>query len=292
MSRAPTILIRCLPDRSLVRRSSPGLRSKRARLSVSPWSWTHPGRTSAIIAIGTNSSRRPILATIPVTGGCACSPWRAMTSSTRPIRSPSLPSSGLWTMPERWMMSAAIRLRTSAIGTRRSARLHSSEDFTGLGRVSRGRLAPAALLIAVVQGRLDGHARASSGRAAANRGPRSQGNPVVGGQGVARVTSRASSPRRSLGHGVLGPSVPGARRRGGAGEGGEPRPLPQAIRSACPNCASSTSPVDVLEYVVMCTAGFPEPLTFSRRARRPSPAAWGTSISSTTINASARGYSA
>ena len=34
--------------------------------------------------IGTNSSRRPILATIPVTGGWACSPGRAMTSSTRP----------------------------------------------------------------------------------------------------------------------------------------------------------------------------------------------------------------
>ena len=31
-----------------------------------------------------------------------------MTSSTRPIRSPSLPSSGLRTMLERWMMSAAI----------------------------------------------------------------------------------------------------------------------------------------------------------------------------------------
>ena len=42
-----------LPERSLVRSSSPGRRSKRARLSVSPWSWTHPGVTPAIIEIGT-----------------------------------------------------------------------------------------------------------------------------------------------------------------------------------------------------------------------------------------------
>jgi glycosyltransferase involved in cell wall biosynthesis len=35
-----------------------------------------------------------------------------------------------------------------------------------------------------------------------------------------------------------------------------------------PKMREFTSPVDVLEFALMCTAGFPEPLTFSLRARR------------------------
>ena len=93
------------------------------------------------------------------------------------------------------------------------------------------------------------------------------------------------------GHGVLGPAVPRARR-------------PGAARSRCPSLDlyrpenpfrvpwpwEFKTTIDLREFAIMCSAGFPEPYTFSLRARRLLAAtAAPTSTSSTTTSASAPG---
>jgi glycosyltransferase involved in cell wall biosynthesis len=96
-----------------------------------------------------------------------------------------------------------------------------------------------------------------------------RGNPRCGGQGV--YTRHLTRELSALGHRVTvfsGPPYPEL-------DGGvelvrvpsldlyrEPDPF------RVPRLAEFRSPVDVLEFALMCTAGFPEPLTFSLRARR------------------------
>lgn len=96
-----------------------------------------------------------------------------------------------------------------------------------------------------------------------------RGNPRCGGQGV--YTRHLTRELAALGHSVTvfsGPPYP---------EIEEPVRLvkvpsldlyrePDPFR--VPKMREFTSPVDVLEFALMCTAGFPEPLTFSLRARR------------------------
>jgi glycosyltransferase involved in cell wall biosynthesis len=96
-----------------------------------------------------------------------------------------------------------------------------------------------------------------------------RGNPRCGGQGV--YTRHLTRELAGLGHSVTvfsGPPYP---------ELDEPVQLvkvasldlyrePDPFR--VPRLREFTSPVDLLEFALMCTAGFPEPLTFSLRARR------------------------
>jgi glycosyltransferase involved in cell wall biosynthesis len=96
-----------------------------------------------------------------------------------------------------------------------------------------------------------------------------RGNPRCGGQGV--YTRHLTRELVELGHAVTvfsGPPYP---------EIEEPVELvkvasldlyrePDPFR--VPRLDEFTSPTDVLEFALMCTAGFPEPLTFSLRARR------------------------
>jgi glycosyltransferase involved in cell wall biosynthesis len=96
-----------------------------------------------------------------------------------------------------------------------------------------------------------------------------RGNPRCGGQGV--YTRHLTRELTALGHSVTvfsGPPYP---------ELEEPVELvkvasldlyrePDPFR--VPKLREFTSPTDVLEFALMCTAGFPEPLTFSLRARR------------------------
>ncbi len=96
-----------------------------------------------------------------------------------------------------------------------------------------------------------------------------RGNPHSGGQGVyARYLSRELV---GLGHHVevlAGPPYPvldpGVRF--------VPVPSLDLYRQPdpfrVPRLSEFRSPVDALEFAIMCTAGFPEPLTFSLRARR------------------------
>ena len=96
-----------------------------------------------------------------------------------------------------------------------------------------------------------------------------RGNPRCGGQGV--YTRHLTRELQSLGHSVTvfsGPPYP---------ELDEGVPLVQVASLdlyrdtdpfRVPRLREFTSPVDVLEFALMCTAGFPEPLTFSLRARR------------------------
>ena len=96
-----------------------------------------------------------------------------------------------------------------------------------------------------------------------------RGNPRCGGQGV--YTRHLTRELAALGHSVTvfsGPPYP---------ELEEPVELvkvasldlyrePDPFR--VPRLREFTSSVDLLEFALMCTAGFPEPLTFSLRARR------------------------
>ena len=98
-----------------------------------------------------------------------------------------------------------------------------------------------------------------------------RGNPHSGGQGVyIHYLSRE----------LVGPRPP----RGGVQRAALPRPGARRARwcevpsldlyrpedpfRTPPAAASSVDLIDVLEFAIMCTAGFPEPLTFSLRARR------------------------
>ena len=96
-----------------------------------------------------------------------------------------------------------------------------------------------------------------------------RGNPRCGGQGV--YTRHLTGELVELGHHVTvfaGPPYPALD------EGVSFVPVPsldlyrQPDPFRRPRLAEFRSGVDVLEYALMCTAGFPEPLTFSLRARR------------------------
>lgn len=96
-----------------------------------------------------------------------------------------------------------------------------------------------------------------------------RGDPFCGGQGV--YVRHLSHELSRLGHSVevlAGQPYPdvvdGVRltRLPGLDLYRQPDPFRR------PDLAEFRDPIDVLEYLVMCTGGFPEPLTFSRRARR------------------------
>ncbi|HZD65242.1 MAG TPA: glycosyltransferase family 4 protein [Acidimicrobiales bacterium] len=103
-----------------------------------------------------------------------------------------------------------------------------------------------------------------------------RGNPHSGGQGV--YVSRLSRELVALGHHVevlSGPPYPDL----------DPEVGFQAVPSLdlyrqpdpfrIPRPSEVHSPIDLLEFGLMCTAGFPEPLTFSLRARRLLAGRWG-----------------
>jgi glycosyltransferase involved in cell wall biosynthesis len=96
-----------------------------------------------------------------------------------------------------------------------------------------------------------------------------RGNPRCGGQGV--YTRHLTRELAALGHSVTvfsGPPYPELAdgvelvKVSSLDLYREPDPF------RVPKLREFTSPVDVLEFGLMCTAGFPEPLTFSLRARR------------------------
>ncbi|MBW3667968.1 MAG: glycosyltransferase family 4 protein [Actinobacteria bacterium] len=96
-----------------------------------------------------------------------------------------------------------------------------------------------------------------------------RGNPHSGGQGV--YTRHLTRELTALGHQVTvfgGPPYPDLD------EGVELVKVPsldlyrQPDPFRVPKLGEFTSWIDVLEFGVMCTAGFPEPLTFSLRARK------------------------
>jgi glycosyltransferase involved in cell wall biosynthesis len=96
-----------------------------------------------------------------------------------------------------------------------------------------------------------------------------RGNPRCGGQGV--YTRHLTRELAALGHQVTvfsGPPYPeldaGVElvRVASLDLYREPDPF------RVPALAEFKSPIDVLEFAVMCSAGFPEPLTFTLRARR------------------------
>jgi glycosyltransferase involved in cell wall biosynthesis len=96
-----------------------------------------------------------------------------------------------------------------------------------------------------------------------------RGNPRCGGQGV--YTRHLTRELTALGHSVTvfsGPPYPELEapvelvKVASLDLYREPDPF------RVPKLREFTSPTDVLEFALMCTAGFPEPLTFSLRARR------------------------
>ena len=97
-----------------------------------------------------------------------------------------------------------------------------------------------------------------------------RGNPFCGGQGI--YVRHLSRELVRLGHHVdvlSGPPYPVLDAGRAPDRGAQPRPLPGArpvphARAARSSATGSTS----LEFGTMMTAGFPEPLTFSLRARR------------------------
>jgi glycosyltransferase involved in cell wall biosynthesis len=97
--------------------------------------------------------------------------------------------------------------------------------------------------------------------------------PHCGGQGVyVRALSRELV---ALGHTVevlSGPPYPELDRVGGAGPDLTEVPSLDLYREPdpfrIPHVREFRSPIDVLEFLLMCTAAFPEPLTFSLRAAR------------------------
>jgi glycosyltransferase involved in cell wall biosynthesis len=96
-----------------------------------------------------------------------------------------------------------------------------------------------------------------------------RGNPRCGGQGV--YTRHLTGELAALGHRVTvfaGPPYPELTedvelvKVPSLDLYREPDPF------RVPRLSEFSSPTDVLEFALMCTAGFPEPLTFSLRARR------------------------
>ena len=97
-----------------------------------------------------------------------------------------------------------------------------------------------------------------------------RGNPHCGGQGVyTRYLARELADLGPRGHGVLRAALPRARRPAAAREGPQPRPLrPSRTRSGRRGRGSSRRRSTSASSAIMCGAGFPEPYTFSLRARR------------------------
>jgi glycosyltransferase involved in cell wall biosynthesis len=96
-----------------------------------------------------------------------------------------------------------------------------------------------------------------------------RGNPRCGGQGV--YTRHLTRELAALGHSVTVFSGPPYPKLADPVELVKVASLdlyrePDPFR--VPRLREFTAPVDLLEFALMCTAGFPEPLTFSLRARR------------------------
>jgi glycosyltransferase involved in cell wall biosynthesis len=96
-----------------------------------------------------------------------------------------------------------------------------------------------------------------------------RGNPRCGGQGV--YTRHLTGELAKLGHDVTvfsGPPYPDLE----PGVGFVPVPSLDLYREPdpfrVPRLKEFTSSIDALEFGIMCTAGFPEPRTFTLRARR------------------------
>ena len=99
-----------------------------------------------------------------------------------------------------------------------------------------------------------------------------RGNPHCGGQGVyTRHLARELTDARPRGHGVRRPALARARRPRSAREGAEPRPLPAANPFRVPWPHEFRDSIDLQEFAIMCTAGFPEPYTFSLRVTAAAP---------------------
>ena len=107
--RAVLTLIRLWPSTSARSSTSPGRRSNWARLSFVVEVCAPPASRRSMRLAGTNRSRPPIAARRPITGGSGSArSSRAMTSSTRPSRSPAESSSGLPANEERWRTPSGI----------------------------------------------------------------------------------------------------------------------------------------------------------------------------------------
>ena len=122
MSRAPWRLMRWRARRSFDRRSSPGRRSKRWRLTVSPTNCDPAGPDVGDAGDGDEELTagrcgRPGRSR----AGAGRSPSRTMRSSTRPRRSPSRSTSALLTTLDRCRISMAIRRRSSSDAVRAAA---------------------------------------------------------------------------------------------------------------------------------------------------------------------------
>ena len=116
-----------------------------------------------------------------------------------------------------------------------------------------------------------------------------RGNPRCGGQGVyTRHLTRELRRSRALRGGLRRASRGPSSTRGSASPrcpGSTSTGIP--IPSGSPTPASSGTATTLLEFAVMCTAGFGEPRAFSLRARRSSwPPRGRASTSSTTTSAS------
>ena len=97
-----------------------------------------------------------------------------------------------------------------------------------------------------------------------------RGNPRCGGQGVyTRHLTRELVALGPLGRGLRrarrGPS---STRAWGSPRSAASTSTATPTRSGCPTRASSPSREDWIEFGIMCTAGFGEPLAFSLRARQ------------------------
>jgi glycosyltransferase involved in cell wall biosynthesis len=96
-----------------------------------------------------------------------------------------------------------------------------------------------------------------------------RGDPFCGGQGV--YVRNLSRELVALGHSV---EVLGGQPYPVVDDGVRLTPLPsldlyrQPDPFRVPRWSEFRDPIDVLEFAIMCTAGFPEPLTFSLRAAR------------------------
>src|SRR5688572_21932501 len=96
-----------------------------------------------------------------------------------------------------------------------------------------------------------------------------RGNPHSGGQGV--YSHHLTKELIGLGHAV---TVFGGQPYPVLPPGVDFVPVPsldlyrQPDPFRIPKPREFRSPIDLLEFALMCTAGFPEPLTFSLRARR------------------------
>src|SRR6516165_1026728 len=108
-SRAVLTLIRLCPSTSARNSTSPGRRSKRARLSLVVEVRAAAGSSCAMRSAGTNSSRPPMRAFSPVTSGRR-SPWssRAITSCTTPSLAPAESRRGLPATEDRCTTASAI----------------------------------------------------------------------------------------------------------------------------------------------------------------------------------------